>query len=61
MDEGTVETRFYFVSLYLFAKHTMSESMRLDWEDLLFAALHELNEVREKHIPVSLTEAVDII
>lgn len=29
--------------------------------DLLFAALHELNEVREQHIPVSFTEADDIV
>lgn len=29
--------------------------------NLLFAALHELNEVREKHIPVPLAEAVNVV
>lgn len=29
--------------------------------NLLFAALHELDEVREKHVPVPLTEAVDVV
>lgn len=27
----------------------------------LFAVLHELNEVREEHVPVPLAEAVDVI
>lgn len=39
----------------------MSEKHEIGLGDLLFAALHELNEVSEEHIPVSLTEAVDII
>lgn len=29
--------------------------------DSLMTALHELNEVREKHVTVSFTEAVDIV
>lgn len=60
MYEGTVRTRFFCFTFFICETYSEREH-EIELGDLLFAALHELDEVREKHIPVSLTEAIDII
>lgn len=49
----------FFILMHLLNKPRVEapESAR----DLLFTALHELDEVGEQHIPVPLTEAFDIV